>query len=605
MAQETRSRWREACDAHRGSRRRFLGHSALLGAAVALGGPKAAGAVGQSQLHRLTAANQAAGGVLNIRYTNFPIVDPQVVTNGMWFCAAALLEGLVVADEAGTAAIPATAETWEVSADSTTYTFTIREGAAWSNGDPVTAQDFAWTYQRLLNPESAQAGVTLGANSYQPTLGIVGAEEYRAGALTDWNQVGIKALDDRQLEITLNTPNIDFLMLMTHPSMVAMHQATVEQLPQDWQTPENWVGNGPFAPTEWVVNSSMTLAPNEQYWDRGNVLLSQVSIALIEPGAGTEGAGAAAYESDEADIVGLDAASIVQFQADPELSAELQTVEGDSVTYLAVLRSKNPLMEDVRIRQALALGIDRETIAKANPATTPGPSLIPMSLPEWDDTATVPFDLEQAKALLAEAGYPDGEGMPEIKILAGLSNPVMEALADTWQENLGIEVGLDIVEVGVYVERRWAVQEDDYVGFYYGSFGSPPLWTAWAANLWGPQFTLEFSLPAEVWAEYQQIVNDENLAPADKTARLEEIRQASGSEKAQEYAQTIQQARTEPDPEAALALYKQGAQLRQETFLFTPVVYNVSYYAVKPYVQGLHLLPGGFEYYLKGISVEK
>jgi ABC-type oligopeptide transport system substrate-binding subunit len=544
---------------------------------------------------------QSEAGVLRIQYVNFPILDPHVVTTGMWFDAAALLEGLVVADEAGTAAVAGAAESWEVSADGTVYTFTLRPGAVWSNGDPVTAQDFEWSYQRLLDPQTAEAGVTLGANSYQPTLGIVGATDHLAGTLTDWTQVGIKALDEQHLEITIGTPNLDFLMLMTHPSMLPLHPATVEQFPQDWQLPENWVGNGPFVLTEWVVNSRAVLAPNEQYWDRQNVLLGGVEVTLVQQDDTT---GAAAYEADELDIVGLLPADIVRFQADPDLSAQLRTIEGGSVTYLAVLRSRNPIMEDVRVRQALALGMDRETIALANPAAQPGLSLIPSSLPEWADTAAVPYDLDQAKQLLADAGYPDGEGFPELKILAGLTNPLLEALADTWQTNLGISVALDIVEVGVYVERRWAIQEEDYVGYYWGSFGSPPLWTAWAANLWGPQFTQEFSLPAATWEEYQQVLNDESLDAAAKTARLQEILAAGASDQAKLYAETVAQAMAEPDPAAQRGLLQQAAAQRQETYLFAPVVYNTSFMAVKPEVQGLHLHTGGRPYYLKGVGLE-
>ncbi|MGH2562713.1 MAG: peptide ABC transporter substrate-binding protein [Thermomicrobiales bacterium] len=596
------SRWREELAGQRSSRRRFLAQSALFGATAALGGAQAVAAVGQSQLHRLTAAKQAEGSLLRFRYPNFPILDPHFVTNGMWFDATALLEGLTVADEAGTAAIPGAAEKWDVSPDGKVYTFTMRQGATWSNGDPVTARDFEWTYQRLLTPQGTAAGVTLGANSYQPTLGIVGARDFLGGIVTDWAQVGIKTLDEQRLEITLENPNLDFLLLLTHPSMLPLHPATLEALPEDWQLPENWVGNGPFVLTEWVINSNAQLAPNEQYWDRQNVLLSGVEVQLVE---GEDTTGAVAYESGEVEIVGLLPADIVRFQSDPELSEQMRTIEGGSVIYLAVLRSRNPVMEDVRVRQALALGMDRETIAKANPAAQPGLSLVPTSVPEWDNTGVVPFDVEQAKQLLADAGYPDGEGLPEIKILAGgLVNPLQEAMADLWQKNLGIKVKLDIVEAGVYVERRWAVQEEDYVGFYWGSYGSPPLWTAWAANLWGPEFTQQFSLTASAWEEYQAIQNDANLDAATKTAQLSEFLAANASDLAKQYGATVQQAMAEADPETQLQLLKQGADERQQTYLFVPVSYAVAYLAVKPNVTGLNLHQGGRQFYLKGVGLE-
>ncbi len=558
--------------------------------ASALAAPGFTGAIGQ---------RAQSAGALRIFYPNFPVLDPQVVTNGMWFAAAALLEGLVTLGPSGTEAVPAAAEKWDVSADGKTYTFTLRSGATWSNGDPVTAQDFEWTYRRLLTPQGGGTGVTLGANSYQSILRIVGAVDYQSGILTDWSKVGIKATSAQQLDIQLENPNAEFPLLLVHPSMLPMSPKLVEAKPKDWQLPENWVGNGPFSPTAWTVNTSITLAANETYWDHANVGLKSVQARLYE---GVLDTAAVSYESGEVDIVSLPLADLIRYQADPTLSKQVVSVSGGTVAYLAVLRSKNPILEDVKVRQALALGLDREAIAKTSPATKPGAQLVPDSLKGWDQADNIPFDPDQAKQLLSDAGYPDGKGFPELKILCTSTNPQMEALADIWGKTLNIKVKLDVVETGVYVERRWQVQDENTVGFYFGTYGSTPTWSTWAANLWGPQFTQQFSMKAADWAAYQKIQNDSSLKPAEQTKQLEDYLAAHASKEAITYGDTVNKAFQSADPAEQQSLLRQAAKIRQETYLFIPVLFIGSFYAVKPTVKGINLLPGGLAYYFKSIT---
>ena len=353
------------------SRRRLLGSATGIGAAAAFAVTGQAWAAPGFRA-RAEHANAQDGAVFRMFYPNFPSLDPQIVTNGMWFDAEGLLEGLVQLGSGGTEAVPAAAESWIASEDGLTYTFTLRE-AAWSNGDPVTAQDFEWTYQRLLTAQGSSTGVTLGANSYQPILRITGAVDHLNGVITDWAEVGIKAIDEKTLEFTLDTANAEFPLLLTHPSMLPLHPATVEA-GEDWIEPANWVGNGAFVPTEWTVNTSIVLAPNENYWDAANVQLAGLEVQLYE-GATTQHT--AAYESGEVDLVGMSVADLVRYQADPALAEQLHAATGGSVGYLATLRSKNPILEDTNIRKALSLALDRETVATVNPSTRPGPQLGP------------------------------------------------------------------------------------------------------------------------------------------------------------------------------------------------------------------------------------
>src|SRR5699024_8446310 len=148
--------------------------------------------------------------------------------------AAGLLEGLVLSSEDVSDVVPAAAESWEVSEDGLTYTFTMREGALWSNGDPVTSTDAVESFRRVLTPTGAGSTYTTGSSSYLPGLGIKGAADYMTGALSDWEEVGISAPDDMTVVIELEVPNADFLIGMSHYSMLLVHTPSIEELGTDW-----------------------------------------------------------------------------------------------------------------------------------------------------------------------------------------------------------------------------------------------------------------------------------------------------------------------------------------------------------------------------------
>src|SRR5699024_7625709 len=133
----------------------------------------------------------------------------------------------------------------------TVYTFTMRSGAVWSNGDPVTAQDAEWSFQRLLSPTGASTNYAVGASSYLTGLGIKGATDHLSGTNEDWESVGISAPDEQTLVVELDAPNADFLLLMSHYSMLLVHPPSVEEDSEEWMLPENWVGNGAYVLESW------------------------------------------------------------------------------------------------------------------------------------------------------------------------------------------------------------------------------------------------------------------------------------------------------------------------------------------------------------------
>lgn len=582
------------------SRRDFLRISGLIG--LAAGGSwslSGCGLFGEEN-----AAISADGGAKVLRFSFVPVdvLDPQVITNGMWILSRGILEGLVVQNETGDDVVPGVAESWSVSDDDLTYTFQLRSDAAWSNGDPVTAEDFERTYERLFTPAGTSAGgTTLGANSYQASTGIKGAVEFLAGATKDWSTVGVRATDEHELTITLANPNPDLLLALTHPALLPLHMDSVEGMPDSWGEPPDFVSNGPYAVKTWEKNSSLQLVPNKHYWDSKNVSLDLIEVQLVEPT--TSGTASVPYENDETDILQIADADVLRFQKDPELSKHLKSVSTYSIAYLAKLRSEHPALEDVRVRKALSLGLGRETLADVVPGAEPGVSLVTKRVEGWTPTIAVQEDIDEAKQLLADAGYPDGKGLPEIRILAGLTSPLIDAITDTWKRNLGIQVRPDIVEAGVYTERRWQLQKGDYIGFYFGTFAGLPTWPTMVGTLWSPLDIQKFSLPGKVWDTYQKTELDENMDVEAKTETLTRILETETSEGSRKMADLVTQAFSEPDDANRLALFEEAAKLREEEYLFVPVLWLSVYFAVRPTITGMQLRPYPDFFYFKPLGL--
>jgi oligopeptide transport system substrate-binding protein len=510
-----------------------------------------------------------------MEYQNFPILDPQRVTWGMWLSASGLYEGLIELTSDGRAVKPGVAQRWDISGDRRTYTFHLRS-SQWSDGSPVTANDFVFAYKRMLTPSSSQSGITQGAVSYLPGIDIKGALDFQSGTLKDWSQVGIKAPDASTLVITLDQPNADFLLDLAHPSMMPLPQKVLTAHPQDWQTAKNWVGNGPYV-SRWTVNSSMVLTKNEKYFDAKDVAIKQITLKLSEDLTTT----ALHFNNGEVDIAPLQQQDVKEFESDPAKAKDIVSIPSFLSSYLAVLHSKNPILEDVRIRQALSLGMDRAAVAKACSGCSPSYSLLPPQVEGSKDTS-ISENVEQAKQLLAQAGHPGARGLPVIHLLLSddVLEPIMEAIADNWQRNLGVHVKVDKVEDGVYVDRRLKLQGADYVGFYAGNFSTIATPRAWASVVWNPMFTQQFSLTGPDWQKFNTPGSTGGQTP-------QQFLDTHASPAANQFAQLTKQAQQQPDPAKAAQLYTQASKVRADTYLFLPTVCLDGDYLVRPGITGV------------------
>lgn len=362
-----------------------------------------------------------------------------------------LLEGLVETDGKG-AVIPAAAESWE-SGDNKVWTFKLREGLKWSNGEPLTAEDFVYSWRRLVDPKTASQYAT-----YLQAAKIENIDEILKGEKSP-DTLGVKAVDPQTLQITLTAAVPYFPQMLYHAATKPVHRATVEKHGVKWTQPENFVGNGPYVMKNWVVNERIELEKNPQYRDAANVKINKVVFLPI----GSQTDDVARYEAGEVDITDA---------LPPEMYAKLQEKYPQELkrspylcTYYFEINNQKAPFDDVRVRKALSLALDRETIAAKvlgrgeEPAynlTRAGTAGFVPYVPEWsklDQAARV----AEAKKLLAEAGYSESKPLT-FSFLYNTSEQhkkIAVAAASMWQQALGfVKVNLENQEWKTYLDSR-------------------------------------------------------------------------------------------------------------------------------------------------------
>src|ERR1044071_5097170 len=284
-------------------------------------------------------------------------VDPQTVTGvPEEHVITALFEGLVSEDPHDLHPVPGVAESWDISADGTMYTFHLRKTARWSNGEPLTARDFIRSYRRMLMP-------SLAAEYAYMLYVVTNAERFNTGKIGDFSKVGFKALDDFTLQVQLTAPGSYFLSLLNHyswfpvPVSVIERCGPIDQRGNRWTRPENFVGNGPFTLTKWRINDVLVVNKSPTYWDAERVRLREIRFYAIESFESQERAFRAGqlHVTYEAPLSKIDS-----YRRD---RPELIRVDPHLGTYIYRLNVTKPPLQDKRVRRALALAVDRVAIA--------------------------------------------------------------------------------------------------------------------------------------------------------------------------------------------------------------------------------------------------
>ena len=368
-------------------------------------------------------------------------------------------ETLMIVDE-NNKVVGGQAESFEKSDDGLTYTFHLRDGLKWSDGTPLTAEDFVYSWKRLADPNTA-------APYSADMLGYVkGFEEAAAGNI---DALGVSAPDDKTFVVELSVPCVYFDKLVTHASMSPVQKATVEANGEQWTlNPETYVSNGPLKMIEWVPGSHITFAKNENYWNADKVTLNTLKFVLMED----SNASYNAYKTGEVSMIKDVPTEEVPALRDTE-DFHIDPIMG---TYYISFQTQKAPFDNADVRQALSLAVDRDYLANTvmqgtyQPATNfvgpgisdakEGSSFEEVSAKDggnFFDISNHDADVAKAKELLAKAGYPDGQGFPTFEYMTNdtaYHKPVAEYLQSCWKETLGINMDIKIVEWATFTPTR-------------------------------------------------------------------------------------------------------------------------------------------------------
>ncbi len=393
-------------------------------------------------------------------------LDPAIITGQPeGRVVNALFEGLMAYDADGRA-VPGVAESWEISPDGKTYDFRLREDAKWSDGQPVTAHDFVASWRRTLTPST-------GAAYNYMLFPIRNAEEFAAGRLSDFHEVGVKAVDDRTLRVELENATPYFLQLCAFPTLHPVRTEIVEREGDDWVKPGRLIGNGAFVLEDWRINDRIRLRRSPHYWNREQVALETIDVLPIADA----NVAFNFYASGLADLVmdkGLAPPALLD---DLKKRPDFHSAPFLGSYFLRFNNVKGPFTDE-RVRKAFAMAVDKERIVskitRAGERAAEG--FVPPGIPGYEGATAPPHDPEAARRLLAEAGYPGGKGFPLANYLyskSDLNEAIAVELQSMWRDHLGVNVNLVRQEWKVYLNSLSLVDYDIARSSWVGDYPDP------------------------------------------------------------------------------------------------------------------------------------
>jgi oligopeptide transport system substrate-binding protein len=467
-------------------------------------------------------------------------LDPHIITAFTDYnIVVSLFEGLTVLDPATSLPAPGAAERWEVSPDGLVYTFHLRAGAVWSNGDPVTAHDFVFSFERARAPK------------------LAAEYAYMLDCLRD-----AKAVDALTLQLTLHQPTPYLLSLVAAPSWNPVHEASLRKhgdihtRGSHWTRPGNLVVNGPFTLEEWTPDQRIVVKKNPRYHGAANNQLERVIFFPVADIAADERAFRAGqvhitYDvlPDRLDVWRRDAPE--RLRVDPFLE-----------TFFLRFNTTRAPFTDKRVRQALARAIDREAITRTvlRGSRVPAHSLVPPKTAGYTSSASIPSDFEAARRLLVEAGFPGGKGLPKIDIQMNadpINTSVFEAIQQMWRRELGVDATLTQLEHRVQLDNQNTLSYGASRSRWIGDYNDPSTFTDLFISNGGN--------------------NDTGWANAD-------------------YDALVNRAAREPNTNRRFELLQQAEALLLEDAVIAPIFYGTRTYLIHPDVKdwessllGIHL----------------
>jgi oligopeptide transport system substrate-binding protein len=479
-----------------------------------------------------------------------PLNPPYIPTyeTGMWI--RNMFSGLVELGVEGEI-LPDVAEQWEVSEDGRKYVFHLREDAKWSDGQRVTAEDFEYAFMLLLHPDAEAA-------SARDLFAIRNAKAFHQGEITDFSDVGIRAETPTTLEVELESSASHFLYLLANAIPVPKHVAMTQG--ESWATWENIVTNGPFMPGSFQPDEPILLVRNPDYHGRfpGNLEQAQITVSEYRRQADEfTQARLKQYRKGNIDIFafGEKISQVRNHHADEYHSEPMPGL------WFFALDPSRPPFDDSRVRRAFAHALDKGKMAEEIPQAYIYPAnggFIPPGIPGHSPGIAIPFDPTRARQLLADAGYPGGQGFPALQMVWVAENKKIESLLAQWRENLNVDVSLEVMQ---YEE---AIAEIRKRQIYH---------MGWRASILDPD-------------NFLRVCIREGLPAWEHDA----------------YDKLIQKANDTLDQEERIQLYQSADKILVEEAVALPIDYAQAHFLVKPWVK---IPVGRIEYtLLKDIVIE-
>lgn len=411
-------------------------------------------------------------------------LDPHVTTGVTeHHVLMALMEGLTSEHPSEERVEPAVARSWESNEALDVWTFHLRPEARWSNGDPLTAQDFVFAYHRMLSPR-------MGSQYAEMLYLMKGAAAFHKGEITDFSEVGVRALDDHTLQISLVGPTPYFPEVLPHYAWYPVHAPTIlkfgdmDQRISRWTHPGNFVGNGPFILTQWRFKHFLEVRKNPHYWDVDTVRLDGIRFFPIDNTAAEE----RMFRDGQLHLTQIIPLDKIPWWRDnhPEVFV--------SHPYLSVyfyrLNTTRPPLDDPRVRHALSLAIDRQAICEGvlKAGQPPARGMVP-PVAGYQGPQPLEFDPERARRLLAEAGYPEGRGFPRLDILINVMEShktLAEVIQQMWKKHLNIQAGINSQDWSVYLDSMSRLDYDVCRAGWTADYADPmtflDMWTTGNGN---------------------------------------------------------------------------------------------------------------------------
>jgi oligopeptide transport system substrate-binding protein len=429
-------------------------------------------------------------------------------------------EGLMKRSQEGLI-VEGIAEKYTLADDDVTYTFTLRD-AKWSNGEKVTAQDFEFAWKRVLDPN-------LKAEYAYQMFYLKNGAKYNSGEAKS-EDVGVKAIDEKTLQVVLETPTAYFLEMAAFYTYYPVNKKIVEAN-ADWaKDPKNYVSNGPFMLTDWVHNASITLEKNDNYYDAASVKLDGIEFAILEDATTAW----QKYEGGEFDFLTPIPGSVVG-QLKASGSKEL-IIGTDLATYYYNFNTKKAPFDNAKVRRGLSMAIDRKTIVEkiTQGGQTPAEGVVPFGMFDENDaeyrTAVgnlITYDLTEAKKIfeegLKEAGMTieqfNAKGFKLLYNTSETHKKIAEAVQNMWKVSLGVDIGLENVEFQVKLDREKAGDFDISRAGWIGDYADPMTFI----DLWETKSSFNDAKFSN--AEYDKLVAD-SKATVDQKVRMENMRKA-------------------------------------------------------------------------------